>query len=233
MSYAVPDLFGPAHKWLTTADPATVTEQQFRSALDNYIQHAIKSGVDPDQFMDPDVFFQPGDLQLYENIRSTWSTVPKGKHCPGLDQMLMAVKPVSGARTFRQDIEQQYQLFRKWCADARLDPDKLDESKEERERRLARERMRNKRLRDAESDIKDPDEMALVRLLRASKENARAGHAWFKAVERDAKSAYDAAVDAAKLQRTHTVSTARGHIIAADQAVADAQLALDLYRSNK
>lgn len=226
-------MFGPAYAWLTNVDPAVVTEAQYYSALRNYIDHAIAQGVPDDQFLDEHKYFKPGDLQLYESVRSSWSPVPKARHCPTLADMLQGVRIVGAPLSFEASLKAQYGRFREWCAKAGKDPDNLDETPDERAKRKSRERMRRKRSRDAETDCQDESEVALLRAVRAAKENAKAGNTWFKGVEATAKTAYDAAVDRAKLARTQTVSAARVHVIAADTAVSEAERALSEYRLSK
>lgn len=233
MTYVPPNPHGPAHAWLNSVAPETVTEAQFRAALVNCVEHGVADGVRPNQYMDVDDYFKPGDLQFYENIRSMWSPVPNARTCPTLANMQTGIRIIGQPSSFRETLDFMYGQFRKWCVNAGLDPDNLNETSVERNRRLSRERMRRKRAKDAESDITDPGEMDLVRAVRAAKENLKAGQSWFKGVEADAKTAYDAAVEAAKLARLQTVSNARPHIHAAEEAVRNAQAALDNYRINK
>lgn len=234
MTWTPPDVLSQGQKWLQTANPLHVKEIEFWHCCTDFVAHNIASGIPEDQFQDPAKFFKPGDLQHYCNVQSVWSQDARAPRLPGLDMLLTSLRvlPDTKPMTFAESVDFFYERLRQWARDNKHDPDNLNESKEERERRLARERMRRMRAKVADTDITDPGEMDLVRALRAAKENAKAGRAWLREQETAAKHAYDAAVAQAKLHRTQTVSACQQHISSADQAVVDAQRALDNYRIN-
>lgn len=234
MTWTPPDVLSQGQKWLMTADPLHVKEVEFWHCCTDYVAHNIAAGIPADQFQDPAKFFKPGDLQHYATVQQSWSPDAKAPRLPGLDMLLTSLRvfPDSKVQTFAEAVTFHYERLRQWARDHKHDPDNLNESKEDRERRLARERMRRMRSKVSETDITDPGEMDLVRALKAAKENARAGRAWLKEQEMAAKHAYDAAVAQAKLHRTQTVSACQQHISAADLAVVEAQKALDNYRIN-
>lgn len=234
MSWTPPDILSPGQKWLQTVDPSEVTEAQFWHCCLDYIEHNIKAGIDPSRFQDPANFFKPGDLQHYCNVRSLWSQDPKAPPLIELDSTLSSLRVDSDdPDTFKQVVDRCYGNLRKWAERVGKNPDDLNETKKERERRLARERMRKMRAKAAGLNVSDPNELELVKALQAAKDNVKAGRAWLKEQEVLAKHAYDSAVAKAKLQRTQTVSACQQHVSVAEQAVIEAQKALDNYRINK
>lgn len=235
MTWTVPDILSQGQKWLMETNPLHVKEVEFWHCCTDYVAHNVKAGIPASDFQDPAQFFKQGDLQHYANVQSAWSPDPKAPRLPGLADMLTSLRVLPGSepRTFAQAIDFHHDRLRDWARKNKHDPDNLNETKEERERRLARDRMRRKRAKDADVDITDPGEMELVRALRAAKENLKAGKSWLRSQESAAKLAYDAAVEQAKLHRAQTVSACQQHVSAAEQKVLDAERALSSYRINK
>lgn len=235
MTWTVPDILSQGQKWLMSVDPAIVKEIEFWHCCTDYVAHNIKAGIPAQDFQDPAQFFKQGDLQLYDNVRNAWSNDPKAPRLPGLADMLTSLRVLPGGKpqTFAQSLDFFHERLRSWARANNHDPDNLNETKEERNRRLSRERMRKKRAKDSEVDVTDPGEMDLLRAVREAKENLKAGKAWVRGQEEAAKLAYDAAVAQAKLARSATVSSAHAWVDQASRKVDEAERALESYHINK
>lgn len=232
MTFVPPKTHPDSYHWLSSQDPNLIRVEDFVACAHDYAKFYSELGQ---QVQPVDRFIQPGDLQTLSNVVSDWPTMEGAPRKPTMAELLVSIRLVdpSNARTFAQELDFWWQRCRQWLADKNYDPDNPNETPKERANRLAAARMRKYRGRIAEVDIQDPDEMALVRALRAAQENHKAGKAWVRGQEDAAKHAYDAAIGAAKLARSQTVSNAQSHLKVAADMVVEAERALDAYRSSK
>jgi hypothetical protein len=114
-----------------------------------------------------------------------------------------------------------------------VDPKNPNESKEERQARLNRERVRNHRMRHKTTDSTDPDEIALVEALRNAANNVHAGKAWLRGREKDHKLLRDQTISEARSACASAIRADTEHVTEAEKALVGAQVALDSYRINK
>lgn len=235
MSFAIPKVYPDSYIWLEKQDPELLPFKDFVACAHDYIRHNVEQGIPADQFVPVEQFVQPGDLQTLSTVVKEWPVKEGAPPVPTMATLLTSIRIVDPSKrnTFARSLDIMVARMRAWAEVAGLNPDNPNESKKERSNRLAAERMRRYRGRIADTDIQDPEEMALVRAVKAAKDNLAAGRAWVKMQEDAAKAAYDAAIGAAKLARAQTVSNAQAHLQVARESVETAERALESYRINK
>lgn len=232
MTFVPPKVHPDSYQWLSEQDINTIEYLTVMQCLYNYVEFMQTMGM---QTMEPTAFFQPGDLQTLCNVVNDWPAMDNAPRLPGLADLLLSIKITEGypPQAFAQVLDGFVQRCRRWLVEHNHNPDKPNETPKERQKRLAAARVRRWRERMSDADVSDPDEMALVRALRAAQDNAKACRKWVRKQEAAAKAAYDAAVAQAKLARSTTVSTAQAWLPQVDQAVAEAEHTLSAYRVNK
>lgn len=237
MSFAVPKINPDSYDWLAQQDPNTLPAEHFIMCAEDYIRHNVEQGIPADQFMPVDRFFKPGDLQTLCDVVSWWPTHPDCPvQAPTPATVLTLIRnrdPSQEPVTFDGALKLFTSRVQAWLKDSGHDPNNPNESKRERDNRLAAERMRKMRRLRAEVDITDPDEMNLLRALRTAKDNLAACKKYVRDQEAAAKLAYDAAVAQAKLARSATVSAAQAWVNPTHQKVLEAEAALEAYRASK
>lgn len=232
MTFVIPQTHPDSYQWLSQQDPDTIEYLVVMQCAHNYVQFFADQGF---ATQDPARFLQPGDLQTFSNVVRDWPAMEGAPRKPNIADIMLSLRIIdpTNVRTFAQDLDFLWQRCRAWLADKNYDPDNPNETPKERQNRLAAARMRKYRGKLNERNINDPEEMALVRKLREAQDNAKACRKYVRDQEAAAKTAYDAAVAQAKLARSATVSAAQAWVPQVDQAVVDAERALESYRINK
>lgn len=204
--------------------------------LVDYAEWLRATGVPDDMIADPHNFVGAGDLQFHANVVSTWpKDAPATHRVPTLFTILMQIKLTETGPLmvrFRDILDWYCKRMHDWLVGNRRDPNNPNETKEEREARLNRERVARHRLRHA-GGSDDFELNRLLQLAKAAVDNAAAGRKWIKGAERQAKADMDAAIAAAKATRAATVSSYQQALQLAEQQAHAAQEAVDQYRANK
>jgi len=232
MIFVPPKTHPDSYQWLRDHNPETLTYLDAIACARNYVEFFSEMGQST---QDPVRFLQAGDLQTFCNVVKDWPAMEGAPRKPNIADIMLSLRIIdpTNVRTFAQDLDFMWQRCRAWLADKNYDPDNPNETPKERQNRLAAARMRKWRGRLNERNIDDAEEMALVRKLREAQDNAKACRKYVRDQEAAAKTAYDAAVAQAKLARSATVSAAQAWVPQVDQAVVDAERALESYRINK
>lgn len=234
MSFVIPKVRPDSYDWLAQQNPETLQFEHFVLCAQDYVRFFVEQGIPADEFQAVDRFVQPGDLQNLSTVVKDWPRKEGAPPVPTPASLLDSIRiKVGGVHTFRVALDTSVARMRAWAEATGLNPDNPNETSKERSNRKTAERMRRYRARVSDTDIQDPEEMALVRAVRVAKDNLAAGRAWVKMQEDAAKTAYDAAIAAAKLARATTVSNAQAYLQPASQAVDVAQAALDQHRASK
>jgi hypothetical protein len=218
--------------WLQTTDDSTVRLEHYRMCLIDYAEWLRANGVPDDHIADPHTFVADGDLQLHSNVVSEWpKDAPATHRAPTLYTILMGLRIVDGSEQprFFSILEWHVKRMREWLVGNRRDPDNPNETKEQREARLNRERVARHRLRHA-AGSDDPELNRLLQVAKAAVDNVTAGRKWIKGAERQAKADMDAAIAAAKAARAATVSSYQQALQLAEQQAHAAQEAVEQYR---
>jgi len=225
----------PSIAWLRTADSETVQWVHFIQCVQDQRDYLLASGVPAEQIANPSTWVEPGDLQAFSNVVSWWpKDAPASHRCPTLYDMLHALRTLEGShpRSFGHELDRYVHRAKEWMLANKRNPDNPNETREEREARLNRERVARHRLRNSPGSD-DPDLDALLKAAKAADHNAVEGRKWLKGEIQRAKSDMDAAIAQAKLDRAERVQRAEEAVAQAELQARSARDAVDNYRINK
>lgn len=220
--------------WLQTADDNTVQWQHYLQCLIDHAEYLRASGVPVDEIYNPHTFAEPGDLQTLCNVVSWWpQDAPVTHRPPTLYIMLQGLHATPDSpRTFGHLLDWYVDRVKQWLGSTKRDPDNPNETREERNARLNRERVARHRLRHA-AGSDDPQEHDLILRAKAAEENASQGRKWLRGAIQQEKVKCTADIAARKAQRDSTIASYTQAVADAEQAAADAKAVLDAYRINK
>lgn len=220
--------------WLQTTDDSTVKWEHYQQCLLDHANYLLASGVPQDQIVNPYKFAQPGDLQTLQNVVSWWpKDAPATHRAPTLYMLLQSLRIMDGQpTTFDAQLQWYVARVKAWMLESKRDPDNPNETKEERNARLNRERVARHRLRHA-AGSDDPVEHDLIQRAKAAEESASQGRKWLKGAIQQEKVQCTADIAARKLQRDSTIASYTQAVADAEKQAADAKRVLDEYRINK
>jgi hypothetical protein len=231
MFLAIPDSVA----WLQSADDNTVQWQHYQQCLLDHANYLLASGVPVEQIHNPYTFAEPGDLQTLQNVVSDWPRdAPANQRAPTLYMLLQGMHIQGGvsAGNFNDQLEWYINRNTQWLIDNRRDPNNPNETREERNARLNRERVARHRLRHA-AGSDDPVEHDLIQRAKAAEESASQGRKWLKGAIQQEKVQCTADIAARKAQRDKTIESYTQAVVDAERQAADAKRVLDEYRINK
>lgn len=218
-----------------TSHPADlISYEYFVKALYAWGHWQIGMGTPPEQLQNPATFVTEADFERYLNVVSTWPR-RAAQRPPSLPLMVSDLRTYAGSTpiSFAERLDTCHKQITDWMVANGVDPTNPNESKEERQARLNRERVKNHRLRHKTTDSTDPEEIALVEALRNAANNVHAGKAWLRGREKDHKLRRDGAISDARSACAAAIRADTDHVTEAEKALVGAQVALDSYRINK
>ncbi len=129
---------------LTITD--NLTDEDCLAFVHTYADFAKRHGL---QTMEPEAFYQPGDLERFQLTVAWWpKDAPPVVSPPLLELMLKGVGTLAGTpppTTFSQDLTAQWMRCHDWLVAEGRDPKNPNESAEERRKRMARQRVARSR----------------------------------------------------------------------------------------
>lgn len=237
MTYQLPPPEPASFDYMRTCDPATVRTEWFRAACAEWLHWQNQCGV-TDRMQRIDDFFREGDLQNFCNVVSWWpKSAPANLRCPTLADMITCLRimgdnPNVIPPTFADALEARVERVKSWMATKRMDPDNPNETREERAKRMNRERQRAWQLRQTGASD-DPELNALMEAARHESEQLSAAKAWMKREIAAAKGAEGVAIAAAKGARAARVSAAEEAVAGQEKRMLDAKAVLDAYKARR
>lgn len=223
--------------YMRTCDPNEVRVDWFRAACAEWLYWQNQCGV-TDRMQRIDDYFKEGDLQTFCNVVSWWpKNAPANLRVPTLADMITYLRiydnhPNAVGATFAQALEARVERVKSWMSTKRMDPDNPNETKEERAKRMNRERQRAWQLRHSEGS-EDPELNALLKAARHESEQFSQAKAWMKGEIAAAKRAEQAAVLAAKEARSERVSAAEIAVAGQEKRMLDAKAVVDAYKAKR
>lgn len=239
MTFVPPKINPDSFDWLEQQDLQTLQYPHLLACAVDYIRHNVEDGVPSEQFQDPHVFVQPGDLQELANVVSWW---PQDPRCPvrkptagSLLTSIRNIDPSKPRQTFREALMSCQERAVTWLRANNHDPDNPNETAKERSNRMAAARMRKMRSTRALADFDpdDPEEVALIESVRMARENLRLCKEHIKTEERLAKAECETIISQAKLAKTNRIGAANSWLYPTQRTLLDAEQALDNYRIRK
>lgn len=218
-----------------TSHPADlISFEYFLKACYAWGHWQIAMGTPMEQLQDPRTFVTEADFERYQNVVNDWPR-RAAQRPPSLPLMVSDLRTQPGATpvSFGQRLDTCHAQIMDWMTQNGVDPRNPNESKEERNARLNRERVRNHRMRNKTTDSTDPDEVALVEALRNAANNVHAGKAWLRGREKDHKLKRDQIISEARSACAAAIRADSDYVTEAEKALVGAQVALDSYRINK
>lgn len=232
MSYRpIPDSVG----WLMSANDESVQWQHFILCVQDQCNYWLACGVPSEEVANPLEWTKESDLQNLSTVVSWWpKDAPASHRHPTLYGMLYSLRTPQGnkAKTFEEALGDYVDRVKVWMLANKKNVDNPNESKEERDARLNRERVARYRLRHAPGSD-DPEMDALLKAAKAADHNAVEGRKWLKGEIQRAKSDMDAAIARAKLERVDRVQRGEQAVAQAEAQALAAKTALDNFNINK
>lgn len=218
---------------ITSHAPELISFEFFKKACYAWGHWQIAQGIPATELQNPETFVTEDDFERYQNVVSNWPR-RAAMRPPSLPLMVSDLRALPGApaMSFGQRLDQQYALIEAWMINNGVDPTRPNESKEERDKRLNRERVARHRQRNKMPTSDDPREIELVARLRDAANNVQAGKAWLRNRESTHKAVRDVALAEARATCANAIAADRAHVTEAEKALLDAQTALDQYRLN-
>lgn len=226
----------PSVAWLLTADDNTVKHEHYIQCLVDHANWLLACGVDPFRVQDPLNFCGVGDLQILANVVSKWPLdAPATHQAPTLHRLLQQLHVMEGQRplNFLQSLNWYVERIHAWLIGKRRDPGNPNETKDERDARLNRERVARYRLRNASAESDDPELNALIMLAKEAEANATAGRKWIKDEIKQAKLDMDTAILDARTARVARVKRAEEWLALAEKQVFEAQELVRQHKAHK
>lgn len=219
---------------ITSHPPDLISFEYFVKACYAWGNWQIACGVPVEQLQDPATFVTETDFDRYQNVVSSWPR-RAAQRPPSLLLMVSDLRTQAGATpmSFGSRLDLCHSQINDWMLANGVDPTNPNESKEERQARMNRERVRNHRLRNKTTDSTDPEEIALVEALRNAANNVHAGKAWLRGREKDHKLKRDETISSARSACAAAIRADTEYVTEAEKALVGAQVALDSYRINK
>lgn len=233
MSWTPPPAAPASFEYMRNANADAVRLEWFVQACIEWVQWQYSTGA---QFeVQPlDQFIRDGDLQTFSNVVSWWpKNAPVSHRVPNLADMITYVRVPdypNPTRTFAEALGERVERVKGWMRTQRMDADNPNETREERAKRMNRERQRNFKLRHAEN-VDDPDLQALVLAAKNEADQLQAARTWAKNYVGVVRNKYDSAVAQAKLDKTASLDWAAQWLATQEQRVQDAKHAVDAYKN--
>lgn len=222
--------------WLQTADYNFVTHEHFVQCCQDYCEWLRASGVPENQIHTwVNGFVFPGDLQTYANVVSWWPKNAPASYAPPTLFTIMQdlrLQPDGPQTKFVESLDWYVERVKEWIRVQRMSMDNPNEDKEERERRLNRERVARHRIKHMPGSD-DPEEQALISEAKAAQDSLSEGRKWIKSYERETIALMKVEIAECKKRQAQKVMDAQSHIAQAERRVEAARAALDSYRFNK